>query len=237
MTVEELLARLRQQLLAEGTPEIAAAMQRFFKEPVDSYGVKSPRIRALAREAYHEIKHWAPAGRNRFSTELFKSGKSEEGALAIYVYDRFSRQCGACEMKLFERWMNRYVTNWAHCDGVCAWLVAASIRNDPRLIPQLHPWTQSANRWMRRGAAVALVRSARRGEHTASILKIAGILLRDPDEMVQKGVGWLLKETYSPKPAQLMRFLKTRTKGTPRLVLRLAAEKMTARDRGVILGI
>ena len=54
--------------------------------------------------------------------------------------------------------------------------------------------------------------------------------------MVQKGVGWVLKETYPKKPAAVMRFLLPRAARAPRLVLRLAAEKMTASDRARLLG-
>ncbi len=49
-------------------------------------------------------------------------------------------------------------------------------------------------------AAVALVPSAKRGLHTREIFRIAQPLVPDDDDMVQKGVGWLLKETYPKKP-------------------------------------
>jgi 3-methyladenine DNA glycosylase AlkD len=60
-------------------------------------------------------------------------------------------------------------------------------------------------------------------------------LLTDADDMVQKGVGWVLKETYPKKPREVVAFLKSRAAGAPRLVLRIAAEKMTARDRAAVL--
>jgi 3-methyladenine DNA glycosylase AlkD len=53
--------------------------------------------------------------------------------------------------------------------------------------------------------------------------------------MVQKGVGWLLKETYPKKPTEVVRFLLANRAKTTRLVLRYAAEKMTAPDKGRVL--
>jgi 3-methyladenine DNA glycosylase AlkD len=100
---------------------------------------------------------------------------------------------------------------------------------------EIDGWTQSKNRWKRRAAAVALVYEGRRGRNTESILRIADLLLGDPDDMVQKGVGWLLKETYPHKPAHVMRFLMPRRQKTTRLVLRYAAEKMSAADRARLL--
>jgi 3-methyladenine DNA glycosylase AlkD len=236
MSVDDLLAQVRAKLRAAGNEADAAAMRRFFKEPIHCYGVKAPVIRGIAREAYREVKAWPPAERNRFATALFRSGNSEEGAVAVYVYQRFARQCAACEFKLFERWIDRYVTNWAHCDGVACWLLAASIANDATLIAELPPWTASANRWKRRAAAVALAPSARRGMHTAAILDIADRLHRDEDDLVRKGVGWLLKETYPKKPAEVVRFLRARRRDTSRLVLRYAGGRVrfgaaTVRER------
>jgi len=46
----------------------------------------------------------------------------------------------------------------------------------------------------------------------------------------------VLKETYPARPAETMKFLLPRAPRTPRLVLRLAAEKMSAQDRARILG-
>jgi 3-methyladenine DNA glycosylase AlkD len=96
-------------------------------------------------------------------------------------------------------------------------------------------WTVSANRWKRRAAAVALVRRARQGRETDLILDIAGRLLADADDMVQKGVGWLLKDAYPKAPRPVVAFLLERRARAPRLVLRIAAEKMTARDRARVM--
>jgi 3-methyladenine DNA glycosylase AlkD len=53
--------------------------------------------------------------------------------------------------------------------------------------------------------------------------------------MVQKGVGWLLKETYPKQPREVVEFLQPWKARAPRLLLRYAAEKMTARDREAVL--
>ncbi len=53
--------------------------------------------------------------------------------------------------------------------------------------------------------------------------------------MVRKGVGWLLKETYPKKPREVLEFLEGWRAQAPRLVLRLAAEKMTDKDKKWLL--
>jgi 3-methyladenine DNA glycosylase AlkD len=196
---------------------------------------RAPQIQRIARDVYPRVKKMSVADRDRLCNDLWASRRFEEGALVCYLYRRFAKQCGAREFALFTRWLDRYVDNWGLTDGLSLWLLGASIENDPALIDKLDSWTRSKNRWKRRAAAVALVYSAKRGEHTPAILRIAAPLIEDADDMVQKGVGWLLKETYPKKPVEVVRFLVKNRPKTTRLVLRYAAEKMTTIDKARVL--
>jgi 3-methyladenine DNA glycosylase AlkD len=235
MTRRELVSSVRSELAASADSKFRKGLMWFFKEPVDPYGVRTPQVRRIAAAAYREVKKWPPAERNAFCRELWASAKMEEGGVAICVYQRFRKQCSACEFHLFEKWIDRYVGNWAHCDGVATWLIAASIGNEPGLIRLLFPWVASKNRWKRRAAAVSFLQEAKQGRNTEAILEVAGALLEDPDDMVQKGVGWVLKEAYPKRPREVLELLRFRKDRTPRLVLRVAAEKMTAAHKAEIL--
>ena len=136
---------------------------------------------------------------------------------------------------MFEQWLDRYVRNWGHCDGVSTWLIAASIANRPELLTRLARWTKSKSRWKRRGAAVSLIQEAKQGRNTETIFQICDLLRDDTDDLVRKGVGWLLKETYPKKPREVLQFLGDWRASAPRLVLRLAAEKMAAPHREWLL--
>ena len=235
----DLLKRVREELERNASPEIRASQLRFHKpnEHPPSYGIPAPKLREIARDLYPALKKLPIAERDRLCTALWEGKSFEEGVIVIYVYRRFAKTCGEREFRLFTRWLDRYVHNWAHTDGLSCWLLGACVENEPELIAALDAWTQSKNRWKRRAAAVSLVYEARRGRNTESILRIADLLLCDSDDMVQKGVGWLLKETYPHKPALLMRFIMPRRTKTTRLVLRYAAEKMSAPDRARLLGL
>jgi 3-methyladenine DNA glycosylase AlkD len=233
----ELIEQVRAELRRLGADETREAIDRFFtpEQRVASYGVASPDLKRIAQSIHGQVRKWPVAERDRFCVDLWEGGTNEEGALVCYVYKRFSESCGAREFRMFTGWLDRYVKNWGHTDGLSLWLLGASIANDPSLIGKLDAWTRSKNRWKRRGAAVALVPSARRGLYTREILRIAQPLIPDEDDMVRKGVGWLLKETYPKRPVEVMRFLMPRRGQTSRLVLRYAAEKMTAADRTRLL--
>jgi 3-methyladenine DNA glycosylase AlkD len=52
------------------------------------------------------------------------------------------------------------------------------------------------------------------------------MLLPSKDDMVQKGLGWLLREAVKFNPKQTVTYLMTIRERTPRLVLRTACETL-----------
>ena len=233
--VAGLLKQIRRQLREAAEPDFAAGVRNFFREPVNPYGVRSSTLRRIERAVYRDIKRWPKADRDSLMVELWESGRLEEGVMVSHVYRRFSKDFGEPEFAMFEKWLSGYVHNWAHCDGLASWLLAGAIRNRPRLIERLAPWTRSRNRWKRRAAAVALLQEAKAGRSTESIFEICTLLRNDPDDMVQKGVGWILKEAYPKRPREVLAFLKGWRAPAPRLLLRIAAEKMPANHKRWLL--
>jgi 3-methyladenine DNA glycosylase AlkD len=230
-----LLDTVRRQLRAAAEPDFAAGVRNFFREPVDPHGVRTSKLKQIENGLYREIKRWPKAERDELMTALWESGKLEEGAMVCHVYRRFAKEFGADEFAMFARWLDRYVHNWSHCDGLAGWLMAGAIANRPELIRKLPAWTKSENRWRRRAAIVALLQEAKSGRNTESVFRIATLLRDDPDDMVQKGVGWVLKEAYRRKPRKVRKFLDDWRATAPRLLLRIAAEKMSAKDKKWLL--
>jgi DNA alkylation repair enzyme len=117
--MNELLAGIRGEFDRLANPGAVEGAQRFFKDqPVMLRGVTAPQIQRVARDVYPRIKNLSIAERDRLCTALWASRSHEEGALVCYVYRRFAKQCGGREFALFTRWLDRYVDNWAHTDGL-----------------------------------------------------------------------------------------------------------------------
>jgi 3-methyladenine DNA glycosylase AlkD len=136
---------------------------------------------------------------------------------------------------LFEGWLNKYVSNWANCDHVSNHLIGDVVEKYPKYINNLMKWTKSKNRWVRRSSAVSLIIPAKKGLFLKEIFKISDILMEDEDEMVQKGVGWLLKEASRKHEEEVVKFLLKWKAKTSRLVLRYATEKVSLKNRKLVL--
>lgn len=233
--IPRVVAKLRERLAAAVDPEFRQGQSAFFNEEIDTWGVRTAALAPIERELHAAIRKWPTNVRDLLFEELWKSGKLEEGAVVCHVARKYRREFNSRRFAVFEHWLDTYVRNWAHCDGVASWLLASCIEENPKLMKRLEPWTAAENRWKRRAAAVSLLKEAKAGRSTNQILRIVSMLAEDSDDMVQKGTGWLLKETYPAQPQDVVLFLHRQRDRFSRLTLRYAAEKMSAAHRKVLL--
>jgi 3-methyladenine DNA glycosylase AlkD len=77
----------------------------------------------------------------------------------------------------------------------------------------------------------------RKGAFTAEATSITSLLVGDRDDMVQKGLGWLLREWGKVRPKETVPLLMTIRARATRLVLRTACERLSAGQRALVLSI
>jgi 3-methyladenine DNA glycosylase AlkD len=128
--------------------------------------------------------------------------------------------------KVFERWVNDYVSNWASCDTLSNHSIGEFIEMYPDYLKNLKDFAKSENRWMRRASAVTLILPARKGKFLHDIFDIADILLTDKDDLVQKGYGWMLKAASKAHQQEVFEYVIRNKAIMPRTSLRYAIEKM-----------
>src|SRR5574341_866080 len=222
---------LKQCLRAGGSPAVARSTQRFFAEPIRSYGWKTAALRRFARRTERDIL--ADGGLPlllNVANRLFSGIVTEEKNLAVLLLEDRTRDFGDAEFRCFERWLPR-ITNWAEHDALVHSLLGPLVAADRRRVARAFLWARSRDRWHRRAAAVSLIRATRRRLCFREITRLTGRLLSDDDEMVQKGLGWLLRETAKADPGRTIPWLMTIRSRAPRLVLRTACETLPAATR------
>ena len=82
---------------------------------------------------------------------------------------------------------------------------------------------------------MALIRGARAKMFFAEIVQLSNLLLADSDDMVQKGLGWLLRETAKFDAGRTVPYLMKIRGRAPRLVLRTACETLPAAVKKKVL--
>jgi 3-methyladenine DNA glycosylase AlkD len=207
-------------------PAPKRAAQSFFKEEIKAHGVKTALVGNIAAARFKEIKDKSKREIFALCEGLLETDYMEEAFVAAYWAYELRGQFRPEDFEVLERWITRYINNWAKCDTLCNHTVAAFIEKFPGYVERLKAWTKSDNRWLRRAAAVTLILPARKGDFLKEVLAIADSLLLDKDDLVQKGYGWMLKEAGKPHQQEVFDYIMRNKAVMPRTALRYAIEKM-----------
>jgi 3-methyladenine DNA glycosylase AlkD len=78
--------------------------------------------------------------------------------------------------------------------------------------------------WERRIAALATFHGIKRGDYRPAI-DVAGMLVADEHDLIQKAVGWMLREVGNRHRPTAERFLRVHAEHMPRTMLRYALER------------
>ena len=224
--MNEITDKVRRELREASDEKTRESGLRYFKEDVNLYGIRSKTVKEIAQANFALVKQRSKQEIFSMCDSLWQSGMMEETFVACLWSGRLAGQFVPEDFKVLERWVHKYVNNWASCDTLCNHSVGDFIQMYPGFISELKRWAVSDNRWTRRAAAVSLIIPARRGKFLPDIFEIAEILLRDKDDMVQKGYGWMLKEASKPHQKEVFDFVMRQKSDMPRTALRYAIEKM-----------
>jgi 3-methyladenine DNA glycosylase AlkD len=231
----DIAAQIRRALREGGSAEHAAGVQWFFKEEIKSHGWYTADLRRAMRRCRRDIlrEHDFTFLVN-VADKLFRGPVIEEKIAAVFLLEKMDAQFGNREFKLFEAWLDR-ISSWADHDGLVHYLIAPMVAANPARNRNVFRWAKSSQRWHRRAACVALIRAARAKMLFPEIVKLSNSLLSDPDDMVQKGLGWLLRETAKFDAKRTVPYLMKIRGRAPRLVLRTACETLPPVVRSTLL--
>ncbi len=144
----------------------------------------------------------------------------------IILVNQFSKGGEKTKEKIYKLYLKntKYINNWDLVDTSADKIVGPFLENKNReeiLIKLAH----SKSLWERRIAIISTFYFIKKGDQTDT-LKIAEILIHDKHDLIQKAVGWMLREVgkrCSQKSEE--EFLKKHYKIMGRTSLRYAIEK------------
>jgi 3-methyladenine DNA glycosylase AlkD len=224
--MENIIEIIRSELESQSDEKTRETTAKFFREEVVTHGVRSAAVKKISKSHFRRIRDFDKKEIFSLCDELWKSGYLEETSIAAeWAYglrDRFEE----ADFGIFDRWVMKYVSNWASCDTLCNHAVGAFVEQFPEYISELKRWALSKNRWARRASAVSLIIPARHGKFIDEVFEIADMLLADGDDLVQKGYGWMLKAASEAHQKRVFDYVMRNRERMPRTALRYAIEKM-----------
>ena len=237
VTPRSVADEIRRTLKAGGSSKHSASVQRFFKEEVQSHGWRTADLRRAAIQWRREIlRQFDLKFLFQVADSLFNGKINEDQNVAVFLLENITARFGDEEFRWLESWLPR-ISNWSDHDALVHYLIAPMMVAKPARARKVFGWAKSQNRWFRRAACVALIQGTRRKMFFSEITKLSELLLSDEDDLVQKGLGWLLRETAKADARRTVLYLIRIRKRASRLVLRTACETLSPRMRKRVLTI
>ena len=224
--MHKIVKKIREELKRNADDPTKRSSQRFFKEEVKCHGVRTGTVGKIANKYWKEVEVFDKRQIFKICEEMYGSDYCEEAFVVSFWVPKLADKFEPQDLRVFKRWIESYINNWAKCDGFCNHSIGSFVERYPETVQELKTWTKSNNRWLRRAAAVSLIIPAKRGEFLADVLEISDGLLLDKDDMVQKGYGWLLKEASRLHQKEVFDYVVSKRKTMPRTALRYAIELM-----------
>jgi len=208
----------------------AEILRRFFKIGPGEYGegdrfrgIRVPVLRKLCREFRH-------AGVEVIS-ELLDSLWHEDRMLALLLLiERYRASSESSREALYEFYCSRTgrINNWDLVDVSCPHIVGRHLQTRDR--SPLYRFVESSNLWERRIAIVSTFHFIRDNNFTDTLI-LAERLLADPEELLHKATGWMLREVGKRDLSQLEAFLEEHATAMPRTMLRYSIERFPEEER------
>jgi len=234
-------ARARRHLKALSRPSGSFDASRYFRS-VDGLGflnVGTDVVRKMARALVRDHRdEWGVSEGLAFADALIADRYLEVKGIGIEVLARYRREFTPALLPVWKRWLaNNHSANWATTDGICGLLIGPLLITHPRLAREMPSWSRDPNMWVRRASAVALIPSVRRGVALDTAYKVARRLHRDREDLLQKAVGWMLREAGKADAGRLEHYLRGNGPAIPRTTVRYAIERFSPAKRRELLEV
>jgi len=228
LTAEAFIAAL----WANQSDEELAKIGRYFKSGEGDYGegdrfigVRMGTVFALAKE--HVLMPLDAI------EKLLESDIHEARAGAVSIMAKqfgLKKTAPGRRDELASLYLRRHdrINNWDLVDLGAPQIVGVWLRDRDRSV--LYELARSDNLWERRTAMFATMAFARKDE-LDDVFAIAEILVHDPQDLINKVVGGVLRETERTAPERLRAFLDRHADTMPRVALRYAIEHFSDAER------
>ena len=236
---------LLQNMLSHRDESQVAGLMRFFKTGPGQYGegdkflgIKVPVTRAVVKE------YWKDVSFENLQECILSPWHEVRLASLLCLVEIFSRAGKKKQEDLQKRCVDFYlantdrINNWDLVDLSCYSLLGEWLLDKDRSL--LYELARNGkNIWERRIGIVSTMAFVRKNQ-LSDTYSIADIFLDDSDrvplhDLLQKAVGWLLREAGKKDEASLRMFLDKRASKMPRTMLRYAIEKFPEPVRRIYL--
>jgi 3-methyladenine DNA glycosylase AlkD len=232
---------LYNEILAHQDPTQVEGLSRFFKTGKGQYG-EGDRFLGIKVPATREVvkASWKETSFDDLETCIASEYHEMRLAALLTLVEIFkhAKKDKAMQQQCVEFYLNhtQYINNWDLVDLSCYELLGVWLLDKDRTL--LYDLARNGKTiWEQRIGMVSTMQFLRHGQ-LDDTYAIAEIFLKKPQplhDLLQKAVGWLLREAGKRDEQRLKDWLSTRYQTMPRTMLRYAIEKFPEDERALYL--
>lgn len=193
------------------TDEVTAHSDKVFhkKDGYKSCGLKIPTLKKIINDYKKEIKDLDLKSRFTLAGLLYRSGYAEEGRVGNAVLALSVSELKPEHYNKLNDFLDLF-NNWDEVDDYSINITQPLLNKYPtETLSLLTDWNQSENMWKRRASVVAFVRKVgESGKYTSEVIKLCDNLIWDKEDLVQKAVGWALKDNIRGARTDVIDYIK-----------------------------
>ena len=199
----------------------------------------SPESKAIFRLHRQEIRRLPLRGRLHLARWLTLSDVIHGIGFANSVLELSAKELCPSDFAYLDEHLNHF-RGWGSTDDFCINVLQPLLWKYPQqTLALLQQWNWSENPWKRRASVVVFTRKVgASGKFTSQALELCENLLWDKEDLVQKGVGWSLKDGMRGNREQVLEYVKTlRRRGVSAVITLYAIRDLKGTERQEILDI
>ena len=230
MDALQLQNEIKDFCLFKANKEIAEKSQRYFKSPLDMYGLATPQL-------YAQVKVMLE-NKNLSLTVILESiskyliyGKYEETTIGILLLINFSNEFTPDTFKEIEVFFTKGIHNWAHADMLGMFILPKFLIHNIVRPNDFIPWTLALYKFQRRCVPVTFIKAMKLDKECSRYIELVEPLIKDSDREVHQGVGWFMREAWKIDRKTAEAFLGQWKDTAPRIIIQYACEKMTTEEK------
>jgi len=224
----------QKELQKYANPEDAQFLQRFFKTGSGQYGEGDIFIGVRVPVNRNVCRHFNGLPLTEIAKLLDSPVHEYRLAAVIILSSQYKKSTPGKRNKIFDLYLKKMhsgrINNWDIVDSSAQFIVGPhiAVNGDYALLAKL---ARSPSIWERRVAIIACAYFL--GQKDAGpTITIAEILINDEHDLIQKAVGWQLREIGKRVDRRLLiSFLDKHAATMPRTALRYAIEHLPAEQR------
>jgi len=204
-----------------------------------SYGLKASEFRKILKEFHSQFLKLSFQERMDLASQFLQEHVGELGHVGLHIITLSVKDLEPKHFAYLDG-LPEHFRSWSHVDHLSLGVMQPLLwRYRKETLELLEEWSRSPIRWKRRASVVTFVRKvAESGEFTEEVISLCENLIWDEEDIVLKGVGWVLKDNLRSAPDRIFLYIKDlRRRGVSSMITLYAIRDLRGVKRQEVLAV